>query len=148
MRISVKGRYALIAMLKIAESYRSGEKMTVISVSETFGISKIYLEHVFSLLRRGGIVSSVKGTQGGYHLTQLPNQFTVMQILAAVEKTLFETTEGTVSAQVPEIELAMRTTVFDPLNRAVNQALSNITLDDILLEVTRQKSDQASMYSI
>lgn len=64
MRISTKGRYALAALIKIAENHGSGEYITIASISEKLGISKIYLEQVFSLLIIGGIVTSVKGAQG------------------------------------------------------------------------------------
>jgi hypothetical protein len=50
MRISAKGRYALAATIHLAQKYDSGEYTTVLSISERFGISKIYLEQVFSLL--------------------------------------------------------------------------------------------------
>ena len=51
MRISAKGRYGLAAAISMAENYNSGEYITVISISERLGISKIYLEQVFSLLK-------------------------------------------------------------------------------------------------
>ena len=65
MRISSKGRYGLAAMVCMAESYGSGACITIISLSERLGISKIYLEQVFSLLKRGGLVLAIKGVQGG-----------------------------------------------------------------------------------
>ncbi len=148
MRISVKGRYALAATIKVAETHMSGDHITVGSISETLGISKIYLEQVFSLLRRGDVVSSVKGAQGGYRLVRSPSQTTVLQILASVETALFETVENTVSGQAPEIDSAMRITVFNRLDQAVVQALSSITLDDLLSEVANQQADQTSMYYI
>ncbi|MEL7602247.1 MAG: Rrf2 family transcriptional regulator, partial [Bacillota bacterium] len=49
MRVSAKGRYALAAMLHMAQRADTGEYITVISISERLGISKIYLEQVFSL---------------------------------------------------------------------------------------------------
>ena len=52
MRISAKGRYGLAAMAYLAHSYNNGAPVTIIRISEKLGISKIYLEQVFSLLRK------------------------------------------------------------------------------------------------
>jgi DNA-binding IscR family transcriptional regulator len=49
MRISTKGRYALAAMTHMAAQYDSGENLTVISIAERLGTSKIYLEQIFLL---------------------------------------------------------------------------------------------------
>ena len=53
MRISAKGRYALASVVHMAQQQHSGESITLVSISERLGISKIYLEQVFSLLKRG-----------------------------------------------------------------------------------------------
>ena len=94
MRISAKGRYALASTISLAQDYAKGEYTTVLSISEKLGISKIYLEQVFSLLKRGGIVNSVKGSQGGYQLARMPQQITLYDVLSAVELSLFEAERG------------------------------------------------------
>ncbi|MFV0412017.1 MAG: RrF2 family transcriptional regulator, partial [Oscillospiraceae bacterium] len=65
MKVSTKGRYALAAVTHMAQQHSTGEYITVLSIAERLGLSKIYLEQVFSLLKRGGIVNSTKGAQGG-----------------------------------------------------------------------------------
>jgi len=148
MRISAKGRYGLAAAINMAENYNSGEYITVISISERLGISKIYLEQVFSLLKRGGIVTSVKGAQGGYQLARNPRQITALDVLSAVELSLFEPAEETVKPKAPEIDAAMRTTVFDALDSAVKSALEKITLADLVSEAEKHKADQGLMFFI
>ncbi|KPU46177.1 HTH-type transcriptional regulator CymR [Oxobacter pfennigii] len=148
MRISVKGRYAIIALINMAQLYNNGEYITIISISERLGISKIYLEQVFSLLKRGGLVNSVKGAQGGYQLSRVPQEITVYDILTAVELTLFERTEETVSPGFPEIETALRRSVFDPLDDAVKTALQGITLYDLADEIEKYRTDQGYMFFI
>ncbi|MEI7883771.1 MAG: Rrf2 family transcriptional regulator [Clostridia bacterium] len=148
MRISVKGRYGMAAMISMAENYNNGEYITVISISEKLGISKIYLEQVFSLLKRGGLVNSVKGAQGGYQLTRMPQQITAYEMLAAIELSLFESTEETVKSKAPEIEKAMQLAAFDVLDQAVEQTLQKITLSDLLNEAEKHKNDQAFMFYI
>jgi len=148
MRISAKGRYGLAAMIHMAEKYNSGEYITVISISENLGISKIYLEQVFSLLKRGGIVRSIKGAQGGYQLMRMPGQITVLDVLSAVELSLFEPTEETVQEKAPDIEAAMRYSVFDVLDSAIRDTLDRITLYDLVVEAEKHKKGQGYMYYI
>lgn len=148
MRISVKGRYALAATTSMALSNSGNEYITLISISEKLGISKIYLEQVFSLLKRSGIVNAIKGSQGGYQLTRSPRQITVFDILAAVESSLFETTEETVKEKAPDIETAMNISIFHPLDRSIRSVLQGITLYDLASEAEKNKSDQSFMFFI
>ncbi len=148
MKISAKGRYALAATTIMAEKYISGEHITVVSISDKLGISKIYLEQVFSLLKRGGIVNSTQGAQGGYKLTKSPSQTTVFDVLSAVELSLVEPSELTVSDNAPEIEAALKITVFDILDDSIKQSLSNITLDGLVAEAEKHKTSQELMYYI
>ena len=148
MRISAKGRYALAAMVSMTENYSNGEYITVISISEKLGISKIYLEQVFSLLKRGGIVNSIKGAQGGYQLARMPGQITVMDVLSAVELSLFERTEKTVPEKAPEIEEAMRASAFEKLDEAVKKTLGAVTLSDLAAEAERHRTDHGFMFYI
>ena len=81
MRISAKGRYALAAMIHLGR-YKEGECIPLIQIAETMDISKIYLEQVFSLLKRAGLVSSIKGSQGGYQLTRYSKDISIYDIMS------------------------------------------------------------------
>ena len=148
MRISAKGRYALASVIHMAQQHQIGDSITLISISESLGISKIYLEQVFALLKRGELVTSVKGAQGGYQLARSPRQMTVLDVLTAVETTLFDKTEDTVLDKAPEIEYAMRSSAFQPLDDAVSDALGKITLEDLVLAAEKHQGDHAAMYYI
>lgn len=148
MRISAKGRYALAATTSMAQSYNKDEYITLISISEKLDISKIYLEQVFSLLKRGNIVTSVKGSQGGYQLARIPHQITAYDVLSAVETSLFETTEETLSQKVPELEAAMRETIYDSLDQSMKITLQKISLYDLVLQTEKNRSDQGLMFFI
>ncbi len=147
MRISAKGRYALASVVHMAQQ-RNGESITLVSISERLGISKIYLEQVFSLLKRGELVTSVKGAQGGYLLSAAPGQISVLDVLTAVETGLFDKTEDTVAEKAPEIEFAMREHAFQTLDDAVSAALSQVTLEDLVLASEKHKGHDAAMYYI
>jgi len=148
VKISVKGRYALAAMISMAAIYDSSKYITVISISDKLGISKIYLEQVFSLLKRGGLVNSVKGAQGGYQLARMPQQITVFDVLSTVELSLFEKTDDTVSEKVPEIEKAMQLSAFDILDRSVKDTLEKITLESLVTAAEEHKADGGFMFYI
>ena len=148
MKISTKGRYALAATISMAQFYNSSESITLISISDRLGISKIYLEQVFSLLKRGGVVNSVKGSQGGYQLAKTPQQITVRDVLYATEASLFENTEDTVSKTIIEIEKAMQLRVFDSLDSVINNTLQSTTLYDLVSEAENHKIDQGFMFFI
>lgn len=148
MRISVKGRYGLAAMINMASYHDSGEHITVISISEKLGISKIYLQQVFSLLKREGLVNSIKGAQGGYRLSRMPQQITVFDILSTVEPLLFEKTEETIPDKAPEIEKAMQLSAFNILDEVVRDTLKKITLSDLLTAAEQYKSEDEFMFYI
>ena len=148
MRISAKGRYALAAMIHMAANYENGENLTVISISERLGTSKIYLEQIFALLKRDGLLHSVKGAQGGYQLVRAPRRITAADILSAVELSLFEEPKDTVSENAPEIDQAIRASVFDVLDEKIKETLTNITLEALVLAMEQHKTDGKMMFYI
>jgi Rrf2 family protein len=148
MRISTKGRYALAAMTHMAAHYDNGENLTVISIAERLGTSKIYLEQIFSLLKRSGLLNSVKGALGGYQLVRVPRQITVADILSAVELSLFEETKNTVSDNAPEIDKAIRLTVFDVLDKSIKDTLIHITLEELVIAAEKNRTDDRMMFYI
>lgn len=148
LRISAKGRYALASTISLAELYKSGEFISLITLSEKLGISKIYLEQVFSLLKHGDIVNSVKGSKGGYQLSRMPKEITVMDVLITTELSLFEPTSETVNEKAPEIDDTIREDVFDVLDNVVKATLREITLADLLERVQKRKGIEGLMYYI
>lgn len=148
MRISTKGRYAIAAIIDLAQKYSSDEFVSVISISEKLDISKIYLEQVFALLKRGGVVTSVKGSRGGYKLTRIPDEITVFDVLSSIEVPLFEETKETVSKKAPEIEIAMTFCAFKPLDKAIQSTLKSVTFNDLLKEVKKHSKDEEYMFYI
>ncbi len=148
MRLSAKGRYALAATTNMAQNNGSNEYITLISISEKLGISKIYLEQVFSLLKHGGIVNSIKGSQGGYQLSRIPKQISVFDILSAVETSMFELAEDTVKEKAPDIETALNRMIYAPLDLSIKTALQNITLYDLVAETEKYNPDQGFMFFI
>lgn len=134
LKVSAKTRYALAAVIKMAQVYQANERIALNDVAESLQISKIYLEQIFSLLKRGGVVSSVKGAQGGYFLTYPPEETSVYQVMKAIDPSLFDPSEATVSESAPHIEQAMQNVIFEKLDCAVIDTLTSIKLSTLVLE--------------
>ena len=140
MRISAKGRYGLAAMVELTWLSANGKLIPVATLSDHLGISKIYLEQIFSLLKRGKLVTSVKGAQGGYRLARDASEISVYDILSALEQTLFEPTESSVEEKAPTIESILNENVYEVLDQGVKDTLSKIKLSHLLDEYVSQKN--------
>jgi Rrf2 family protein len=148
MRISVKGRYALAALTYMAQRYDNGEYISIVTISNALGLSKIYLEQIFTLLKKTGLVKSIKGAQGGYILADAPQNITALKVLSAAEAYIFEATDQTVSEKAPDIEQALKTVVFDKMDGAVKETLQAVTLCDLVAEAEKNKKSQFNMFYI
>ena len=144
MRISAKGRYALAALVEIARQTRIGEVVSVVSISEKLGISKIFLEQAVAALKKEAIIHSTKGARGGYQLARQAHTITTLEVLSALENTLMEKADNTVSGQAPATEAALRM-VFDKLDQAIEACLSELNVQDLLEYADRQNSEQSFM---
>ena len=87
MKLSTKGRYAMVALADLA--LQSDESLTSLAeVARRQDISLPYLEQLFVKLRRAGLVDSVRGPGGGYRLARPANDIRVVEIFAAVDETV------------------------------------------------------------
>lgn len=148
MRISSKTRYGLASMIIIAQSYKSGEFKTIISIAEELDISKIYLEQVFSLLKRANIVISAKGSQGGYRLAKPPEEISVLEIFKAIEQIFFEATQNTVPRSAEYIEKAMQDLIFSEIDKMMRSTLEKISLQDLVIQGEKNKNNDNLMFFI
>ncbi len=87
MKLTSKGRYAVIAMLDIAIKQAEGP-ITLSMVSERQGISLSYLEQIFAKLKKNGLVLSARGPGGGYRLSRLADDISISDIIGAVNESL------------------------------------------------------------
>ena len=141
MKISSKGRYGLAVLASMAKNEGVGKIVAVASLSERLEISKIYLEQVFALLKRGGLVTAVKGSNGGYYLAKPTKDITAYDVLSAIEISIFEETEATIARRDEDLERSINDNVYRALDSAVKETLSRISLEDIVT-----KSDGGYMY--
>jgi len=83
MKLTSKGRYAVMALADIANFDRQNP-VSLRDISLRQNISLVYLEQIFSKLRKNNIVKSMRGTNGGYILTRDPGQIKLSNIFSAV----------------------------------------------------------------
>ncbi|WP_264213546.1 Rrf2 family transcriptional regulator [Leisingera thetidis] len=87
MKLSTKGRYAMVALADIALQTQ-GNLVPLGDISKRQDISLPYLEQLFVKLRRAGLVESVRGPGGGYRLAMAPSEIRIVDVLSAVDETV------------------------------------------------------------
>ena len=87
MKLSTKGRYAMVALADLALQPK-GSLVNLTEISKRQDISLAYLEQLFVKLRRAELVDSVRGPGGGYRLARAASEIRVSEILGAVDETV------------------------------------------------------------
>lgn len=87
MKLSTRGRYGLKAMFQLALHNGEGP-ISLNQIADTQNLSVSYLEQLFAVLRKDGLINSVRGAQGGYMLSRDPKDITVGNILRSLEGNL------------------------------------------------------------
>ena len=85
MKLSTKGRYAVMALVDLAAN-DAGRPIALAEIADRQEISLSYLEQLFAKLRRGGIVTSVRGPGGGYQLAHAAEETRISDIILAVDE--------------------------------------------------------------
>ncbi len=100
MKLSTKGRYAMIALTDLAG--HSPERLVALSeIADRQDISLAYLEQLFVKLRRAEIVESVRGPGGGYRLARPVGEIRISEILSAVDETMDALSRGAGASGAP-----------------------------------------------
>ena len=85
MKLTSKGRYAVMAMADLAKNHNP-RPMPLNEISLRQGISILYLEQLFLKLKQNSLVSSTRGSRGGYVLSKSPDQIKLSNIISAVDE--------------------------------------------------------------
>ncbi len=136
MKISTKGRYALMLMMDLA-TYNTGEPVRLKDVAKRQQISEKYLEQIISVLNKAGFVKSIRGPQGGYMLKNAPEKYTVGMILRQTEGNLAPVNYDETS-ELEQESVIIR--IWEQLSDAINDIVDNITLKDLVDWQTEQVS--------
>ena len=135
MIISSKGKYGLVALMDIC-LYSRSEAVTLKSVSKRQDISERYLEQIFSILKKAGIINTKKGAQGGYFLARKPKDITVGEILNILEGYLKIVSP---SEEKNDIECFMQKKIWNNINRQIETYFNSITLEELVKDYIEGK---------
>jgi len=97
MRLSTKGRYAVMAMADLAGNATDAQipgdpkPVALADIAARQDISLSYLEQLFAKLRRGGLVTSVRGPGGGYRLARSAGEISLAHIVDGVDEPIHAT---------------------------------------------------------
>ena len=131
MKLSTKGRYAVMAMADLADACEEGP-VTLSDIASRQSISLSYLEQLFAKLRRAEIVASVRGPGGGYKLGREANEIRVADIITAVDEPLRATRCSEAKGCLSDGRRCITHDLWDELGRHIHLFLNSITLEDVL----------------
>lgn len=133
MKLSTKGRYAVMAMVDLA-SHSRGKPVALADVASRQEISLSYLEQLFSKLRRGGVVKSVRGPGGGYLLARSESETRVSDIILAVDEPIQATrcTPGQPSGCHSNKTRCLTHDLWEELGNQIYLYLSSVSLADVV----------------
>ena len=133
MKLSTKGRYAVMAMSDLA-AHSQGKPVALADIAERQEISLSYLEQLFGKLRKGGLVRSVRGPGGGYCLSRGAAQTRIADIVLAVDEPIQTTrcTPGSPAGCHLKQGRCLTHNLWEELGNQIYLFLSSVTLSDVV----------------
>ena len=147
MNFSKRSRYGIRALIDLAE--HTDSPCALCEIAERNNISIKYLEQIFSVLKKAGIIKSIKGPQGGYFLAGNPVYIRISDIIVTLDGSYFLDDERLAPGQTGEAEaLAVQETVIDPINEEVHRILDKLTLKKLTEHAEQTNQAAQGMYYI
>lgn len=135
MKISTKGRYGLRALIDLAQ-YSAIEPVSISSIATRQAISEGYLEQLMSLLKKAGLIKSIRGAGGGYVLARDMSEISVGDVLRALEGSL-QPVECAAFSQEESCEASggcVTKYVWQRINESINQTVNQISIKQLVEE--------------
>lgn len=133
MKLSTKGRYAMVALADLALA-KGDDLVSLAEISRRQDISLPYLEQLFVKLRRSGLVESARGPGGGYKLARKPADIRVSEVLGAVDETVsaLHTGAGATGGVSGSKAQSLTNRLWEGLSAHVYVFLHQTTLADVI----------------
>ena len=133
MKLSTKGRYAVMAMVDLA-TRSGGNPISLSDVAERQEISLSYLEQLFGKLRKGDLVKSVRGPGGGYLLARNASETRISDIILAVDEPIHATrcTPGSPQGCRSNKSRCLTHDLWEELGNQIYLCLSSISVADVV----------------
>ena len=144
MKISTKGRYGLRILMDLA-LHESEKPRLIRDIAKSQQISEKYISRLVIALRKAGMIRSVRGVNGGFHIAMKPEDITLLNVIEVMEGPL--SIVDCVSAPkccTHSKDCAPRE-VWCNLNENIRTLMSGTTLADILASYERQNKDRGDM---
>lgn len=135
MKITTKGRYGLRALIDLAQ-YSEIEPVSISSIASRQGISERYLEQLMTMLKKAGLIKSIRGAGGGYVLAKELSEISVGDVLRALEGNL-EPVECNAFSQEDTCAAAggcVTKYVWQRINESINKTVDEISLEQLVKE--------------
>lgn len=134
MRLSTKGRYAVMAMVDLASQSADKNPIPLSEIAERQEIPISYLEQLFGKLRKGGLVNSSRGPGGGYTVARDPEKLRVADIILAVDEQIKATRcdYGSPGGCKADNSRCLTHDLWEELTNHIHMYLSSVSLSDIL----------------
>lgn len=134
MRLSTKGRYAVMAMADLAGHEGGTKPVSLAEIAKRQEISLSYLEQLFAKLRRGGLVKSVRGPGGGYRLSRSAGDVRIADIIMAVDEPIQATRckSGSAKGCMATTGRCLTHDLWEELGRQIQVFLSSVSLADVV----------------
>jgi Rrf2 family transcriptional regulator, iron-sulfur cluster assembly transcription factor len=132
MRLSTKGRYAVMAMVDLAQ-YSEGNPVSLAEIADRQEISLSYLEQLFAMLRKNGLVKSVRGPGGGYLLAHDRSETRISDIILAVDEPIRATrcTPGAPVGCRGNRTRCLTHDLWEELGNQIHLYLNSVSLADV-----------------
>lgn len=134
MRLSTKGRYAVMAMADLAGNEAGQKPVALADIAQRQDISLSYLEQLFAKLRRGGLVTSVRGPGGGYRLSRASSDLRIADIIVAVDEPIAATRckPGSAKGCTKTGARCVTHDLWEELGQQIHVFLSSVSLADVV----------------
>jgi len=134
MKLSTKGRYAVMAMADLACHGRTGRPVSLADIAQRQEISLSYLEQLFGKLRRGDLVKSVRGPGGGYVLSRSADDTRIADIVLAVDEPIRATRcrVGSPKGCQSDHSRCLTHDLWEELGHQIHLYLSSVSLADVV----------------
>jgi Rrf2 family iron-sulfur cluster assembly transcriptional regulator len=134
MRLTSKGRYAVMAMADLALHGGADRAVPLQEVARRQEISLSYLEQLFARMRRAGLVAGVRGPGGGYRLSQPPAGVMISDIIAAVNEPIKATRcdESSTKSCIGRTGRCIAHGLWQEMGDRIHVFLSSVSLADVL----------------
>lgn len=144
MKISAKTEYACIAMLELASQYGSGEPVRIRRIAERHDVPPRFLVQILLQLKGAGLVASVRGAAGGYHLIKPPQEVSLGQVMDVINGFAQKDDQpSNASPDSPVVKVLLQ--AWQEVTSVQREMLNSMTLAELL---ERAKEQDEQMYYI